>query len=55
LHYLDEGERADGFEPVWMSLEEAIKTLESEVGIEDYTAKFMCLRDLTFLKEVNKS
>ena len=27
---LEEGEIADGFEPVWMSLEEAIKTLESE-------------------------
>ena len=42
---------ADGFEPVWLSLEEAIKTLESEDSIEDYEGKFIHLRDLIFLKE----
>ncbi len=51
---LDEGELADGFEPVWMNLEDAISTLEGEVGMAHYGAKFMCLRDLTFLKEARK-
>jgi ADP-ribose pyrophosphatase YjhB (NUDIX family) len=49
---LEEDEVADGFEPVWMNPDEAIKTLESErTSIENYEGKFICLRDLTFLKE----
>jgi ADP-ribose pyrophosphatase YjhB (NUDIX family) len=47
---LEEGEAADGFEPVWMSLEDAIKTLEGEAGIEHYEGKFIRLRDLSFLQ-----
>ncbi len=50
-NHLEEDEVADGFEPVWMSLEEAIKTLESESTIAHYEGKFIRLRDLTFLKE----
>lgn len=50
---LEEGEAADGFKPVWMNLEDAIKTLESEKGVK-YGEKFMCLRDLTFLQEAAK-
>ncbi|MEA2701571.1 MAG: hypothetical protein QOE22_280 [Candidatus Parcubacteria bacterium] len=35
-----------------MNPDEAIKTLESErTSIENYEGKFICLRDLTFLKE----
>src|SRR3989338_342037 len=39
------------FEITWLSLEDAIKTLESEVGVEDYEGKFINIRELTFLKE----
>ncbi|MEK7614519.1 MAG: NUDIX domain-containing protein [Patescibacteria group bacterium] len=49
--HFEEDEIAEGFEPVWMSIEEAIKTLESEINVEDYEGKFIHLRDLTFLKE----
>lgn len=48
---LEEGEKADGFEPVWMSLENAIQTLEGEAGVEDYQGKFIQMRDLAFLQE----
>ncbi len=49
----DLGEVADGFEPIWMSLEDATKTLEDEAAsVDEYGGKFMCLRDSTFLKEV---
>lgn len=48
---LTEEEALDGFEPEWMDLETAIKTLESETNNENYEARFIVLRDLTFLKE----
>jgi len=48
---LEESEIAAGFEPVWMSIEDAIKTLESEAPVEDYEGRFIQLRDLTFLRE----
>lgn len=52
----DEGEVADGAEAVWMSLESAIQTLErEEARVENYTEKFMLLRDFTFLKEARKN
>ncbi|MFA5954756.1 MAG: NUDIX domain-containing protein [Patescibacteria group bacterium] len=51
---LEDGEKADGFEPEWMSLEEAIETLQNELSVEDYEGKFIVLRDLTFLKEVSQ-
>ena len=47
---LEEDEAADGFEPEWMKLEDAIKTLESEAGIEHYEGRFIRLRDLIFLQ-----
>jgi len=51
----DEGEVADGAEAVWMTLESATQTLEDEVArVENYTEKFMCLRDLTFLREAKR-
>jgi ADP-ribose pyrophosphatase YjhB (NUDIX family) len=52
--HLEEDEIADGFEPVWMDLEAAIKTLESETSIEDYEGRFIQMRDLAFLKEALK-
>lgn len=51
---LEPDEIADGFQPEWMSLETAIKTLESEVGIEHYEGKFIRLRDLTFLQALKE-
>lgn len=49
---LEEDEIVDGFEPVWMDIKDAIRTLESEMEVEDYDGKFMRLRDLTFLQKV---
>lgn len=49
---LEESEIADGFVPIWVTLEEAIKIMESETGVENYEGKFITERDLTFLKEV---
>jgi ADP-ribose pyrophosphatase YjhB (NUDIX family) len=51
---LEEDELADGFVPVWMSLEDAIKTLESETEITNYDGKFIRMRDLFLLKEVKR-
>ena len=47
-------EIAEGFEPVWMSLDEAIATLEREGTVEHYEGKFMQLRDFIVLKEGKK-
>ena len=49
--HLEPDEKADGFETEWMSLRDAIVTLESETTIQNYEGKFIRLRDLTFLKE----
>ncbi len=48
-------EIVDGFEPVWMSVSDAIKTLESEINVEDYEGKFIRLRDLTLLQKFASS
>ncbi len=48
---LEEGEIAEGFETVWMPLEEAIAAMEQELSNDYYDAKFMTPRDLTFLKK----
>ncbi len=48
--HLEAAEVADGFQPVWKPIQDAIKTLEDEVGIESYEGKFIRLRDLTFLQ-----
>jgi hypothetical protein len=47
---LEEGEIAEGFETVWMTLPEAVLRMENERGRDNYSAKFMCPRDLTFVK-----
>jgi len=51
--HLDDDEVAEGSEPVWVSLEEAIAILD-EVDVDAYGVKFMRLRDLTFLKEAQR-
>lgn len=51
---LEADELADGFEPEWMTIEDAIRALESEASIEHYEGRFIRLRDLTFLKEALK-
>ena len=48
--HLELGEIADGFQVVWMSLEEAIATIAGEAPVEDYEGKFMQKRDLAILK-----
>jgi len=51
---LEPDEITDGFTPVWMKLEEAIKILASETDIKDYEGKFIHVRDLTLLEEAKK-
>lgn len=46
---LTDDEVLEGFVPVWMSLPEAISTLESELESDVYLARFMTRRDLVFL------
>jgi ADP-ribose pyrophosphatase YjhB (NUDIX family) len=46
----EEEEIVDGFAPVWLNLEEAIDILESEGRVNDYEGRFICRRDLTFLR-----
>ena len=50
-----EDEINEGFEPVWLSLDDAIKTLESEGNIKHYWGKFIQTRDLYLLKEAKKT
>lgn len=50
----DAKEIADGFEPIWITLNEAIATLESKDIPKDYTGKFVRMRDLIFLREAQK-
>ena len=46
-------EKAHGFSVSWVPLDKAISLFEADHP-EDYGAKFMHLRDLTFLKEARK-
>ena len=49
--YVAEGEIENlGLEIKWVTLDEAIKIFENDKP-EDYTAKFIQMRDLEFLKE----
>ena len=52
--HLEADEIADGFETVWLSIEDAMKVLKSEANVEDYEGKFIQLRDLTLLSEARK-
>lgn len=46
-----EKELSQGFEVVWVSLEDAISKIEGD-NPEDYTGSFIRERDLEFLKKV---
>jgi 8-oxo-dGTP diphosphatase len=52
--HLEQDEIADGFETVWLSIKDAITILESETGVEDYEGKFIQMRDLSVLRQVNE-
>jgi ADP-ribose pyrophosphatase YjhB (NUDIX family) len=52
---LEEEEIAEGYETVWIGLDEAIKIIESEDNVEDYDGKFIQMRDLILLKEIKQS
>ncbi len=52
--HLEESEIADGFETVWLSLDDAVKVLEAEANVEDYEGKFIQMRDLIVLTEAQK-
>jgi 8-oxo-dGTP diphosphatase len=52
---LDAYEIDQGFRLEWLDIESAIKTMERHPCIDDYHARFIALRDLTFLKEAAKS
>lgn len=45
----------EGFKPVWLPLDEAIKILDNEKIKEFHRGKFMVTRDLTFLKEAKNN
>ena len=47
---LEQSEKDEGFELVWLSLDEAIKTFKSDKA-ENYEGKFIQERDLRFLEE----
>lgn len=51
--HMEEDEIADGFEPVWLPLQVAIETLETE-NVESNEGKFIRLRDLTFLTKAKE-
>ena len=53
--HLEKSEIEDGFETVWMTLDEAIAQLESETNIRHYEGRFIRLRDLTFLQVAKHS
>jgi len=44
-------EKSEGFKLEWMTLSNAIKTIKKEKSQRVYEAKFITVRDLTFLEE----
>jgi 8-oxo-dGTP pyrophosphatase MutT (NUDIX family) len=55
LAHPEESEIADGCDIVWLSLDEAIGVLASELNVQDYEGKFIQVRDLFILQEAKKS
>jgi 8-oxo-dGTP pyrophosphatase MutT (NUDIX family) len=51
--HLEQDEINDGFELVWLTLDEAIKTLKKDKP-QNYEGKFIQERDLVFLEEAEK-
>lgn len=52
---LEADELEDGFETVWLNIDDAIKTIENEKDLEHYDGRFITRRDLIFLREVKKN
>jgi ADP-ribose pyrophosphatase YjhB (NUDIX family) len=52
---LEEDEIADGFETVWLTLDEAIESLKKETSIDDYEGRFIQKRDLALLISARKN
>lgn len=48
---LEPDEIEEGFQTVWMTLGDAIQTIESEVSNPNYLSRFMTTRDLAFLEK----
>ncbi len=44
----------DGFETVWLNIDDAITTIENEKDLEHYEGRFIARRDLILLKEAKK-
>ncbi|MCK5491347.1 MAG: ADP-ribose pyrophosphatase, partial [Candidatus Pacebacteria bacterium] len=47
----EQGEIDDGYESVWVPLEESIELIEKHRTSEQYKSKFIIERELIFLKE----
>jgi 8-oxo-dGTP diphosphatase len=47
---LTEKELAEGFETIWIDIDEAITKLENQIPTGSYSSKFIATRDLTFLQ-----
>src|SRR3989344_1565353 len=52
--HLEADEIEDGFETVWLNIDEAIKIIENEKDLEHYEGRFITRRDLILLKEAKK-
>lgn len=52
---LTEKEKADGFETIWLTLDEAIEVFKNEDKNKLYESDFMLKRDLTFLEEAKNN
>jgi len=52
--HLEADEIEDGFETVWLNIDEAIKIIENEKDLEHYEGNFITMRDLILLREAKK-
>ena len=51
---LEADEIADGFETIWLNIDNAIETLENEKDMEHYNGRFINMRDKMLLEEAKK-
>ena len=54
IPHLEPDEMEDGFETVWLNIDDAIKVIENEKDLEHYEGRFITSRDLILLKEAKK-
>lgn len=52
--HFEADELEEGFETVWLNIDEAITIIENKKDLEHYSGKFISRRDLVILKEVKK-